>query len=813
MTEQRSWNSLRRAVMERAFARMNGRQKEAVFHTEGPLLILAGAGSGKTTVLIHRIINLVRFGKGYCTDTACGSAEEQRMLSECAAGEVPPDERVVRLCAVEPCPAWKILAITFTNKAAGELKDRLKNALGGEGEEVAAGTFHSFCARVLRQDGERLGYSSHFTIYDTDDSRRLMKECLRSLNIDEKVLSHKSALNEISRAKDSLLSPQAFASQVGADYRLKKVADAYTLYQKRLLEADAMDFDDLLCQTVRLFEECPDVLERYQRRFTYVMVDEYQDTNHAQYRLVSLLAEQSGNLCVVGDDDQSIYRFRGATIENILRFEEEFHGCRVIRLEQNYRSTGRILQAANEVIAKNAHRKGKTLWTENPEGEPLQELILENEDEEARFIADTVLDQVATGRRLRDFVVLYRANAQSNALERALIKAGVPYRIIGGHRFFDTKEVRDAMAYLRVIHNPADAVSLQRIINEPKRGIGETTMRYASEIADGLGLTLYEVLAHADEYPQLARASAKLKSFTAFMDELRQQNESGECSLHELYDAMLEKSGYLAAWVAAGETESDRVENLKELGSSLERYAQENGDEAELSGFLEEAALMTDADNYDANADAVTLMTMHAAKGLEFPVVFLSGFEEGVFPSYKVTYEPEELEEERRLCYVALTRAREELYLLHARSRMLYGQTSYNRPSRFLEDIPSEILKTDDRTKSRFGYGEGWASVPQYREGGFGGKPRTAARSFTTYGGAGDSFLKRQNGVAAQPKKTETSVSVWKEGDVVGHRAFGNGVIVKTAPMGNDCLLTIRFESAGEKRLMANFANLEKKNG
>ncbi len=848
------FTALRRAVMERAFSRMNDRQREAVFHTQGPLLILAGAGSGKTTVLINRIANLVMFGRAYeeVAAPAALSEEQWALLSACAAGEAPLDDRVVSLCAVDPCPAYRILAITFTNKAAGELKERLIRQLGPEGEEVMASTFHSFCARILRREGERLGYSSHFTIYDTDDSRRLMKDCLKSLNIDEKILPVKSALAEISRAKDSLRSPADYAAEAGADFRLKKLAAVYELYQRRLLEADAMDFDDLLSRTVELLRTCPDVRERYQRRYRYILVDEYQDTNHAQYQLISLLAAGHGNLCVVGDDDQSIYQFRGATIENILSFEEEFPNCRVIRLEQNYRSTGNILDAANAVIAQNEKRKGKTLWTENPRGDKIQHFTFENEDEEARFIADTVLDGVAAGAKLRDFVVLYRANAQSNAIERALVKAGGPYRIIGGHRFFDTQEVRDAMAYLRVIHNPADAVALTRILNQPKRGIGDTMIARAAGIANELGITLYKVLSHADEYPALSRSAGKLKGFTDMIDGLRALSEDGETSLPELYNRMLSDTGYLQMWELAGEAEAGRVENLKELESSLKSYEQEmEGETPTLAGFLEEAALMTDVDNYNAAADTVVLMTMHAAKGLEFPTVFLPGFEEGVFPGMQTWYEPEKVEEERRLCYVAITRAKKRLYLTNARSRMLYGTTGHNRESRFLQDIPEELVESTDLSMPRRRFADGGWQGGESGSGGraFGGRRergnqwgvddrtsrgghwehagvpgRAAARAGSGSGGASGrpgagsgfgsgpiarSFLERQRASAA-PDASAPAPQSWKEGDRVSHRTFGEGTITALSPMGNDTLLTIRFDGVGVKKLMANFARLQR---
>lgn len=808
--------SLRRQALERVFSRMNAPQRAAVFQTEGPLLILAGAGSGKTTVLVNRIANLVRFGNAYHSTEIPPFLAESALdtLRRYANGELPADGNLDALCAVDPCPAWRILAITFTNKAAGELKDRLEAMLGEEGRQVMAGTFHSFCARVLRQDGGALGYSSHFTIYDTDDSRRLMKECMKSLGIEERVLGHKAILGEISRAKDSLLSPEEFTVQAGSDFRLKKVADCYRLYQKRLKDADAMDFDDLLARTVELFETEPDVLQKYQNRFRYLMIDEYQDTNHAQYRFVSLLAKKSRNLCVVGDDDQSIYKFRGATIENILSFEEQFSPCTVIRLEQNYRSTQNILDAANAVIAKNQNRKSKTLWTENGKGDLLQLHTLENEDEEGRFIARTVLDKVAEGSKYRDMAVLYRANAQSNAIERSLIKSGIPYRILGGHRFNDTKEVRDAIAYLRVINNPDDSVSLRRIINEPKRGIGDTTMDKAAALAEEQGISLYEVLSHADEYAALSRASSHILSFINMMNELREKAQEGSISLHLLYMEMLEKTGYLAMWQLAGAPEEERVGNLNELASSIRTY-EENSEEdlPQLSGFLEENALMTDVDNYDAGADALVLMTMHAAKGLEFPIVFLPGFEDGIFPGMQTMFRPEELEEDRRLCYVALTRAKRELYITCARSRMLYGSTTRNRPSRFLQEMPTSLLDVHEQAPAYGSYSRQNFSEDNggYHRSFTSEKIPPTVPSSTYRARTGDEA--RGGGISiAKPSATKAaSAGNWQAGDAVNHKTFGDGVIEKVQPMGNDLLLTIRFDQVGTKKIMATFAKLTKR--
>ncbi len=810
---------LRQAIMRRDFTRMNDRQQEAVFHADGALLILAGAGSGKTTVLVNRTASLIRYGRAFQSDEVPAVTEEQLVrLRAAAAGSIETDDELRALCAVDPCPAWKILTITFTNKAAGELKERLCAMLGGEGDEVTASTFHSFCARIMRREGQALGFSSHFTIYDTQDSQRLMKDCMKRLNIDEKFLSHKVILGEISRAKDTLTAPAAYSAQAGADFRLKKVALCYELYEQELQKADAMDFDDLLCKTVELFETHPEILEKYQRRYRYIMVDEYQDTNHAQYRLVSLLAGRNGNLCVVGDDDQSIYKFRGATIENILNFEDEYPHSKVIRLEQNYRSTKTILDAANRVIAKNVGRKGKTLWTDNAKGDPIRWYVTDNEDEEARQIAQLVQNGVATGRHYRDFAVLYRARAQSNALERVLVKSGVPYRVIGGHRFRDSQEVRDATAYLRVINNPADAVSLRRIINVPKRGIGDTTMDNAAEIAENLGISLYEVLSHAVDYPSLSRAAAKLRCVVEMLDALRELASDGETAPHILYKEMLDRTGYLAMWEAMGEAETDRVENLRELESSILNYEQNSPEELPtLAGFLEEDALMTDIDNYDTAADAIVLMTMHAAKGLEFPVVFLPGFEDGIFPGRNSLFAPEEMEEERRLCYVGITRARENLYILSAKSRMMFGMTNRNPVSRFMKDIPESLIEEHDlSTFGSYSYaGSTDATYHKKASDIIASATRRAETRSTASSTVGASATHQKIGSAlerqklAAGKKAASSGGSYAVGEEVLHKVFGRGTIRATSPMGNDCLLTIDFES-GTKKLMANFANLQK---
>ena len=780
---QEQLQALRRQVMEKEFSRMNPMQREAVFTTEGPLLILAGAGSGKTTVLVNRIANIVKYGCAYgAREFSVSLTEEEiRMLEEYRDGTQEYTDEIADLLAVRPAKPWQILAITFTNKAAGELKERLEAMLGPDGQDIWASTFHSTCARILRRDGESIGYTSHFTIYDTDDSKRVMKECQRLLNIDDKMLSHKTLLHEISHAKDSLISPEDYLNDAGDDVRLRKIGEAYRLYEKLLRDADAMDFDDMIVNTVKLLEENEEVRTRYQNRFRYVMVDEYQDTNHAQYRLTSLLAGGSGNLCVVGDDDQSIYRFRGATIENILSFEEQYHKAKVIRLEQNYRSTQNILDAANAVISHNTERKGKNLWTANGPGE---KIVVDNafdEQEESTFIADTIMDSVKGGRKWSDHAVLYRMNAQSNAIERTFVRMGVPYRVIGGHRFYERKEIRDALAYLSVISNPADNIRLRRIINEPKRGIGATTINHAAQIAAGLGLSLYEVISHADEYEQLVRAAPRLRAFTQIIDGLAEAAE--ELPLNELFEKAMRDTGYLDSLALDRETYQDRLENIQELSSNLLRYSEDN-EEGDLNGFLEEVALMTDIDNYNEEADTVVLMTLHSAKGLEFPVVFIPGMERGIFPGIQSLYSASEMEEERRLAYVGITRAKERLYLTHARTRMLYGSTSHNAPSPFLEEIPEGLVEE----KRKVTLSQQKPSVQRAA------KPKkTFDHSFGP----------------ASPKPSAPAGS-YRVGDTVGHKLFGTGVVLSAQPMGNDTLLEIAFEKAGTKKLMANFARLTK---
>ena len=746
------------AEIKKQFSHMNNMQQQAVFCTAGPLLILAGAGSGKTTVLVNRIAYILQS---------------------------------------ELCRPWQILAITFTNKAAGELKERICNAVPDGGSDIWAATFHSTCARILRRYGDRIGFTSHFTVYGTDDQKKLVKDILRQLNYDEKMLPVKRVINEISKAKDKMLTPQEMLKEAGYDNLKQSVAKVYEIYQSRLKTADAMDFDDMLCNTVHLFETCPDILEYYQNQFKYIMVDEYQDTNKVQYKFVSMLAAKYGNICVVGDDDQSIYKFRGATIENILSFENTFKGAKIIRLEQNYRSTQNILNAANGVISNNTMRKGKTLWTENAVGDKIEVHTSDSERDEAAFIAKTILDGVADGRKFSDFAILYRMNAQSNAIEQALSRSGIPHRVIGGRRFYDREEIRDMVAYLQVINNPHDDIRLSRIINVPKRGIGATTLEKAGEIAAGLGESIYSVIKDADVYPQLTRAATKLKSFVALIDGLIEAEQSGDYSLAELYNLILEHTDYEKYLKTEKDNPDVRIENIEELSSNIIKFEEDYAEEASLSNFLEEISLQTDIDNYDAEADSSVMMTLHSAKGLEFPVVFIAGMEESVFPSIATMMNPDELNEERRLAYVGITRAKEKLYITKAKSRMLMGHTSYNKVSRFVNEIPPELLEYTGERKtfaSANGFSTSASRVNIGAGSSFGtGSKYTQNKSFNTF-----------------TKPAVKSGTVYKKGDCVFHKVFGKGMIMKTEKMGNDTMLEVAFDKAGTKTLMANFSKMEK---
>jgi len=743
---------------------LNEMQQLAVDTTEGPLLILAGAGSGKTTVLVDRV------------------------------------EHIISSHLATP---WQVLAITFTNKAAGELRERLVSAIGEEANDIWAYTFHSCCSRILRRFGEKIGYTNHFTIYDTDDSRRVMKQCQKQLGIEDKLINHKSILAEISRAKDSLISPEEYKQTAQNDFRKSKIAECYELYQAQLKKSDAMDFDDIIFNTVKLLEENEDVRNIYQTQFKYVMVDEYQDTNHAQYVLTSLLADKYKNICVVGDDDQSIYRFRGATIENILSFENHYKGAKVIRLEENYRSTQNILDGANAVISHNKNRKGKTLFTRSGSGDKIVYKTVMSESEESQYIIDEIVKNVNNGMKYSDHAILYRMNAQSRNLEVMLTKSGISHRIIGGHRFFDRKEIKDIVSYLAVINNPSDNVRLQRIINVPKRAIGDTMFANVLEIGAGLGMSAFEVCERADEFQKTSRSASKLMNFTKMIRDFQECIENG-MGLNDLLQEVLDVTKYLDYLQEEPETYEDRVNNIKELSSMFIKYEEESED-ANLSEFLEDVALISDIDSYNEDEDAVVLMTLHSAKGLEFPVVFIPGMEEGIFPGNQSMFSEEDLEEERRLAYVGITRAKKKLYLISSQQRMLYGQTSRNMPSRFLREIPSSVI--DDQSvvaRRSMGFTTPRTAYANASRNELGHSSHNKIGSYTQSSSSAHKF--GQAGNAAQKNNID-----FKVGDTVCHKSFGTGTVLTITPMGGDMLLEVAFDKAGTKKMMANYARLEKK--
>lgn len=793
----------RKSIIVRDFSRLNDMQVKAVMATEGPLLLLAGAGSGKTTVLINRIANLLRYGRGSDTDEIPeGVTEKDLAQLEAAARDEkqPVSPEVRRLCAVEPCEPWRVIAITFTNKAAGELKSRLTKMLGEEAEDIWAQTFHSACVRILRSNADRLGYDRSFTIYDTGDSLSVIKHILKEMDLDDKMFPPKTVLNYISRAKDAMQTPEELLTQAHAlnDMRRVRIGEIYAAYAKRLKEANSMDFDDLIYNTVLLLEKDDAVRAFYQRKFRYVLIDEYQDTNNLQYRLAAALTGSRGNICVVGDDDQSIYKFRGATIENILSFEQEFKNARVIRLEQNYRSTGNILGAANAVIRNNTERKGKELWTDKDMGEKLTLYVAQNENDEAQYVASKILENFSAGINWQENAVLYRMNAQTNKLEYAFKRSGVPYRIIGGTRFFDRAEIKDVLAYLCVILMPQDDLRLARIINTPARGIGGKTIKTAQDLASEKGIPLFEVVKNAEQYPELQRSAVRLREFANMIDELRELEST--MPLDRFFDEVLEKTGYLRALQLKPTDENNaRIENVTELKTNILNYMKESGDE-HLAGFLDEVALYTDIDSLDVNADSVVLMTMHAAKGLEFDNVFIVGVEEGLFPGVRSIGEPEEMEEERRLCYVGITRARKKLTLTCARQRMIFGRSSSNNPSRFIDEIPEEFIERceaprNDSFSTDAGAGRSWSREDSGREKTawrpVGMRPERTPRAAYTL----------------SAKQTEKKPSVhFQTGDRISHTAFGEGIIEKMTPMGGDYLIEIRF-NCGIKRLMLRAAS------
>lgn len=782
----------KKAAMEKYFQRLNDMQKKAVFTVNGPVLILAGAGSGKTSVLVNRIANMINFGNAYAEEKCPANISEEDIKFLKNYNGEKDEETVAKLkdiIAVDTVTPWKIMAITFTNKAAGELKERLEAMLGECANDIAAATFHSICVRILRREIDKLGYSRDFTIYDSDDSQRLLKSCYEDLDISDKVLPPKSVLGAISHSKDNLKDPDAYEAEAAGDYRKLGIAKLYRAYQAKLKSANAVDFDDIICLTVQLFEQDADVLDHYSNLYKYIMVDEYQDTNYAQLRLVTLLSTKHRNICVVGDDDQSIYKFRGATIENILKFEEQFEGAVVIRLEQNYRSTQNILNVANAVIANNTARNAKKLWTDAGDGEKITIYKASDEASESNFVATTILNGVKDGGKYKDYAVLYRMNAQSNSLERAFTSSGIPYRVIGGQRFYDRKEIRDIVAYLSVLNNDRDMLRFKRIINEPKRGIGDTTVSMIEQMSSDLGISPIEVMKNSESYPLLSKKTAQLVKTADMFIELKNIAETKP--LDEMLDILLDKTGYAAYMKSLGDEGIARMENINELKSTMVEYmnGKAEGEEYSLSEFLEEISLFTDIDKLDESADAVVMMTIHSAKGLEFPNVFIVGMEDGIFPGVRSMDSLEDLEEERRLAYVAITRAKEHLYITHAQQRMLFGSTNRNLVSRFVKEIPADYINRIDSTV----------------------KTRKATEDDVIIQNTSKAYTLQSQIASKKIEQAKKNIVVeYEVGERVKHNIFGEGTVLSVKKMSNDSMLEIAFDKVGTKKLMANFAKIQK---
>ena len=807
---------LKRALFDKCYMSLNAQQREAVFTVNDPLLVLAGAGSGKTTVLVKRVVFLIKYGNAYHNDYVPDFVDEEyikEMEDALASPDVRTAEDMLPDFAYGACPPYRILAITFTNKAANEIKDRLAKALDDEdaAKDIWAGTFHSICMRILRVNCEKIGYKPQFTIYDTDDQKKAVSAAMKRCQVDEKQFPIKSVISAISRAKDNLMSPQAYAKEVFGDFRLSKIAKVYEEYQRTLVSSNVMDFDDIIMNTVKLFKKENEVLDFYQRKFKYIFIDEYQDTNTAQFELARLLAEESRNIMVVGDDNQSIYKFRGAVIDNILSFDQSYENAKIIKLEQNYRSTSTILNAANAVIANNPNKFKKKLWTAGGEGEKITVRKLQNQNLEAKDIVDTVQKAVAyNGRKYRDFAVLYRTNAQSNSIERALAKSAVPYRMLGGVRFSDRKEIRDAVAYLQLIANRTDRERLRRIINEPKRKIGDKSIEAVFQIADEQGCSAFSVIENARQYTALSRSATVLEDFAALINKLSIIAEHS--TLTTLFDSVLDESGYRRMLEEAGEEERDRLDNLEEFKSSIQEYIN-NNENPTLTGFLEENALVADVDRYDENADAVVLMTIHSAKGLEFPIVIIPGFEDGIFPGMQtIVGGPEDMEEERRLAYVALTRAKEQIYILHTKSRLLYNQTQYNPISRFVTEIPDEYIIEEEieddsfSSYNMYGGGKSYVFVDNSQSGR--SQTHTEAKKVNSNKNSGYMGSSIMQPKASAPK--QSNLEKFAPGDRVKHLTFGEGEVLSVRDMGADVLYEVMFDKVGTKKLMATYAKLKK---
>ena len=830
MNLKQRYINVRKKLFDIYYSNLNEMQRKAVYATQGPLLVLAGAGSGKTTVLVQRIAHIIKFGAAMDTDEIPESMLLEpyiEMLEKLSQSQNPDKaqlESALNTFAVNPASPFEILSITFTNKAAGEMKNRLEKQLGEKALDIWAGTFHSICARLLRMHISLLGRESSFTIYDTDDQKRLMTSCIKELGVSDKMFTPKSVLGEISRSKEKLIDQNEYRKSINStDLRRNTIAKLYSLYESKKLQANALDFDDMITLTVKLLRENKEILEKYQRRFKYVLVDEYQDTNKAQFILTSLLCGGFDNIMVVGDDDQSIYKFRGATIENILNFDKVFKNSRTVKLEQNYRSTDKILDAANAVISNNSGRKGKTLWTNEKGGEKITVKKCSSQNDEAQYIIDRIGELIKDGSHdFCDFAVLYRTNAQSNALETIFAKSGIPYRILGGTRFYDRKEIKDIIAYLCVISNPCDNVRLRRIINEPKRGIGEATVEEVQRIASEYGTDMLSVCRDCYKYPSLSRSVPKLERFAKLIDSL--SDSVPMLSLGVLIEKVFQLSGYYEMLKGLDEAEGkDRIDNVKELISNAVQYEQ-NSDEPTLGGFLEEVALVSDIDNYDASASAVVMMTIHSAKGLEFPVVFIPGLEENIFPGAMSVTDEEELEEERRLAYVAITRAKKRLFLLYCNSRMIYGKTEFNRRSRFIDEIPEEdcVFEEDwlDRSLSSrndfmsdFARANAAASKKlfDYDTNGM----NTQSRYTTSYSGIDTGSGKYQHAgntfKASQASEKSTRPAVFSVGEKVIHPIFGDGMVLSAKSIGGDMLYEVAFDKVGTKKIMGNFAKMTKK--